>query len=143
MHQAQAALPRTPIPGITGGMLVLDQRRADQVRSVCELIVPGCARTGAEVYIDALLARMPDEVRDGVLAAFETLAVPAAEGADALGELGLTPEFQLVRALACEAFYSDFVAPGAPGPGAWSEIDFKPPLAARLDKDWSYLGVQG
>jgi hypothetical protein len=47
----------------------------------------------------------------------------------------------LVRALACEAFYSDFVAPGAPGPGAWVEIDFAPPLAARLQKDWSYLGV--
>jgi hypothetical protein len=47
----------------------------------------------------------------------------------------------LVRALACEAFYSDFVAPGAPGPGAWAEIDFAPPLAARLQKDWSYLGV--
>ena len=48
----------------------------------------------------------------------------------------------LVRALAGEAFYSDFVAPGAPGPGAWDEIDFRPPLAARLDKDWSYLGVR-
>ena len=62
-------------------MLVLDHHRAAVVRSVCELIVPGCARTGAEVYIDALLARMPDEARGGVLAAFETLAGPAAEGA--------------------------------------------------------------
>ena len=35
----------------------------------------------------------------------------------------LTPEFMTVRALACEAFYSDFVPPGAPGPGAWEEID--------------------
>ena len=124
-------------------MLVLDQRHADLVRSVCELIVPGCARIGAEVYIDALLGQMPDQARDGVLAAFEALEGPATEGADALGDRSLTPEFQLVRALACEAFYSDFVAPGAPGPGAWSEIDFKPPLAARLDKDWSYLGAQG
>ena len=53
----------------------------------------------------------------------------------------LTPEFQLARALACEAFYSDFVAPGAAGPGAWAEIDFNSPLATRLHKDWSYLGV--
>ena len=68
---------------------------------------------------------------------------PRRSGERALGERSLTPEFQLVRALACEAFYSDFVAPGAPGPGAWDEIDFKPPLAARLDKDWSYLGVGG
>ncbi len=78
-----------------------------------------------------------------VLAAFDALEEPATQGERALGERCLTPEFQLVRALACEAFYSDFVAPGAPGPGAWGEIDFKPPLAARLDKDWSYLGVGG
>ena len=31
--------------------------------------------------------------------------------------------------------------PGADGPGAWAEIDFNSPLATRLDKDWSYLGV--
>ncbi|MGO9822228.1 MAG: hypothetical protein ACLPTJ_16485 [Solirubrobacteraceae bacterium] len=124
-------------------MHVLDQRGADRVRLVCELIVPGCERVGAEVYIDALLARMPDEPRAAVLAAFEALERPAAEGRQALAEHSLTPDFQLVRALACEAFYSDFIAPGAPGPGAWLQIDFAPPLAARLDKDWSYLGVTG
>jgi len=124
-------------------MLVLDERSAKLVRSVCELIVPGCARVGAEVYVDALLARMPDDVRTGALAAFDALAPAAGTGAQALGELSLTPEFQLVRALACEAFYSDFVAPGAEGPGAWQEIGFQPPLAARLEKDWSYLGVTG
>jgi hypothetical protein len=110
---------------------------------ICELIVPGCARVGAEVYVDALLARMPEDARSGALAAFDALEQPAAQGPEALAELCLTPEFQLVRALACEAFYSDFVAPGAPGPGAWEEIDFKPPLAARLQKDWSYLGIPG
>jgi hypothetical protein len=122
-------------------MLVLDERGSDLVRSVCEMIVPGCARVGAEVYVDALLARMPDDARAGALAAFDALAPAAAMHEQALGELSLTPEFQLVRALACEAFYSDFVAPGAEGPGAWQEIGFQPPLAARLDKDWSYLGV--
>jgi hypothetical protein len=104
---------------------VLDERRSGLVRSVCELIVPGCARVGAEVYVDALLARMPDEARAGALAAFDSLEQAASGGARTLGERSLTPEFQLVR---------------APGPGAWQEIDFKPPLAARLDKDWSYLG---
>lgn len=103
--------------------------------------MPGCARTGAEVYIDALLARMPDAARDDALTAFDELAGPAAQGREALGQHALLPGFQLARALACEAFYSDFVAPGAAGPGAWQEIDFTPPLAARLDKDWSYLGV--
>ncbi len=122
-------------------MLVLDERSSRLVRSVCELIVPGCGRVGAEVYVDALLARMPDDARTGALAAFDALAPAADTGVQGLGELSLTPEFQLVRALACEAFYSDFVAPGAEGPGAWQEIGFQPPLAARLQKDWSYLGV--
>jgi hypothetical protein len=124
-------------------MLVLDQQKATAVRTLCELIVPGSARVGPEVYVDALLARMPDGQREATLAAFDALAQPAAGGAEALAEHALTPEFMLVRALACEAFYSDFVAPGAAGPGAWQEIDFKPPLAARLEKDWSYLGVTG
>jgi hypothetical protein len=122
-------------------MHVLDERAAKLVRTVCEQIVPGCARIGAEVYVDALLARMPDGPRADALAAFDALAAPAAAGTEALGEHALTPGFQLARALACEAFYSDFVAPGADGPGAWQEIDFAPPLAARLDKDWSYLGI--
>jgi hypothetical protein len=122
-------------------MQVLDERQAGLVSTVCELIVPGCARVGAASYVDALLARMPDGARAGTLAAFDALEAPAAAGSEALGEHALTPEFQMVRALACEAFYSDFVAPGAAGPGAWEEIDFAPPLAARLNKDWSYLGI--
>ena len=119
----------------------LDATRAASVRAVCELIVPGCARVGAEVYVDALLARMPDGARQDALGAFAELAGPAQQGRDALAEHALSPAFQLVRALACEAFYSDFVAPGAAGPGAWQEIDFSSPLASRLNKDWSYLGV--
>jgi hypothetical protein len=122
-------------------MRVLDDRRASALRSLCDLIVPGSARIWPEVYVDALLARMPDVDRDGVLAAIDTLAPAAEGGAATLGRHALTPEFQVLRALACEAFYSDFVAPGAPGPGGWDEIDFHPPLAERLHKDWSYLGV--
>jgi hypothetical protein len=124
-------------------MQVLDDAQAALVRSLCELIVPGCARVSAEVYVDALLARMPVHDRVGVVAAFSALADAADGGVDGLGEVALSPEFQLVRALACEAFYSDFVAPGAAGPGAWEEIDFNSPLATRLQKDWSYLGVTG
>ena len=123
-------------------MLVLDEHRSGVVRSLCDLVVPGSARVGPEVYIDALLASMPDDQREATIAAFDALEQPAAAGHEALAEHAFTPEFMTVRALACEAFYSDFVAPGAPGPGAWEEIDFRPPLAARLDKDWSYLGVE-
>jgi hypothetical protein len=122
-------------------MLVLDDHGAAKVRSVCDVLVPGSARVGPEVYIDALLARMPAQEREATLGAFRSLEQAAAGGADAMAEHAFSPDFMLARALACEAFYSDFVAPGAAGPGAWEEIDFRPPLAARLDKDWSYLGV--
>jgi hypothetical protein len=123
-------------------MQVLDDQQATVVRSLCELLVPGSARVWPEVYVDALLARMPDDDRAATLAAIAVLE-PARGDPDALARRAFTREFMLIRALACEAFYSDFVAPGAPGPGAWSEIGFAPPLAARLDKDWSYLGVLG
>ncbi|SRR5579875_540896 len=122
---------------------VLDDEAAARVRALCELLVPGSGRVWPEVYIDALLARMGEREREAALAAFAALAGPAAAGAQALAERQQSAEFALVRSLACEAFYSDFVAPGAPGPGAWEEIDFRPPLAARLRKDWSYLGVTG
>jgi hypothetical protein len=124
-------------------MLILDERRSAVVRSLCDLIVPGSGRVGPEVYIDALLARMPDDQRAATIAAFDALEQAAAGGTSELAEHAFSAEFMLVRALACEAFYSDFVAPGAPGPGAWEEIDFAPPLAAQLRKDWSYLGVIG
>ncbi|HEY2771685.1 MAG TPA: hypothetical protein VGI87_14010 [Solirubrobacteraceae bacterium] len=122
-------------------MLVLDEHRAGLVRMLCDLIVPGSARVGPEVYIDALLARMPEDDRSAALASFDALEEPARRGANGLREHIFTPEFAVVRALACEAFYSDFVAPGRDATGAWKEIDFSPPLAARLAKDWSYLGV--
>jgi hypothetical protein len=124
-------------------MLVLDERRAAAVRSLCELMVPGSGRVGPELYIDALLTRMPAPEQQATLGAIDALEQPASQGVDQLAEHAFTPEFMLIRALACEAYYSDFVAPGAPGPGAWDEIDFKPPLAARLNKDWSYLAVGG
>ena len=114
---------------------VLDAGTARTVEEICDAIVPGSARVGPAVYIDALLARMDDGSRAAALAAFRTVA----EGD--LAELAHTPEFMQVRALAIEAFYSDFVAPGVAAEGAWAEIDFNSPLATRLVKDWSYLGI--
>ena len=119
----------------------LDPSRADTVGALCELIVPGSGRVGPVVYVDALLTEMPSPVREGALAAIDALASAAEQGAEALTEHVFTPEFGLVRALAIEAYYSDFVAPGKEGPGAWHEIDFNSPLATRLSKDWSYLGI--
>jgi hypothetical protein len=117
------------------GFQVLDVEAARIVEDVCEAIVPGSARVRPAVYIDALLARMEDAPRASVLAAFA--AVASGELEQRVG----TPEFLQVRALAIEAFYSDFVAPGVDAPGAWAEIDFNTPLATRLAKDWSYLGI--
>ena len=89
----------------------LDAERAGAVERLCELIVPGSGRVGPVVYVDALLTGMPPPVRDGALAAIDALAPAAAEGPDALAEQAQTPEFGFVRALAIEAYYSDFVAP--------------------------------
>jgi hypothetical protein len=122
-------------------MQVLDDSQAQLVRSLCELVVPGCERVGAEVYVDALLAKMPEADRGGLIACFEALAGCVDGGEEALRERQFTPEFGAVRAIACEAFYSDFVAPGLNAPGAYEEIDFRFPLADRVKKDWSYLGV--
>ena len=116
-------------------LYVLDDETARLVERVCDTIVPGSARVRPAVYIDALLARMEDGPRAAALAAFASVA--SGEIEEHLG----TPDFLLVRALAVEAFYSDFVAPGVDATGAWAEIDFNSPLATRLAKDWSYLGI--
>ena len=116
-------------------LYVLDADTAQMVERVCDAIVPGSARVRPAVYVGALLARMEEGSRAGVLASFATLA--AGELSDHVG----TPDFLHVRALAIEAFYSDFVAPGVAATGAWTEIDFNSPQATRLAKDWSYLGI--
>ena len=118
----------------------LDEQRAGILEALCELIVPGSSRVGSVVYVDALLAGTPPPVRDRALAAIDALA-PASASAEELAAHERTAEFAFIRALAIEAYYSDFVAPGKDGPGAWAEIDFNPPTAQRLAKDWSYLGV--
>jgi hypothetical protein len=118
----------------------LDEQRAAALEALCELIVPGSGRVGPVVYIDALLTNMPPPVRDHALEAIDALA-PASGSAEALAEHERTAEFAFVRALAIEAYYSDFVAPNRDAPGAWADIDFNSPLATRLNKDWSYLGI--
>jgi hypothetical protein len=117
-------------------MQALDDHRAEVVSQLCEAIVPGSSHVRPVVYVDAVLARMPAPQRDAFIA-----SVDALEGAD-LRAACLTPEFLMVRALCVEAFYSDFVAPDGSGPSAYEEIGFNAsPLAARVKKDWSYLGV--
>ncbi len=119
----------------------LDEERAGAVETLCELMVPGSGSVGPVVYVDAALTGMPPGMREFALAAIDALAPAAAQGADALAAQAQTPEFGFVRALAIEAYYSDFVAPGKNGPGAYEAIDFNSPLATRVAKDWSYMGI--
>jgi hypothetical protein len=124
-------------------LLSLDERRASVLEALCETIVPGSSRVGPAVYIDRQLARMDEASRVAAIAAIDSLAEVADGGADALRPRTQSPEFMMIRALAIEAFYSDFVAPGAEGPGAWEEIGFEFPLASRVEHEWSYMGVPG
>jgi hypothetical protein len=125
------------------GLRTLDAAQAETLERLCEAIVPGSARVGPAIYIDALLARLPEGAREGAIAAIESLGEIALGGPGALAERAATPDFLFLRALAVEAYYSDFVAPGVDAPGAWDEIDFHPPAAALLRKDWSFLGIPG
>ena len=121
----------------------LDERRAALLESLCETIVPGSSRVRPVVYIDALMSHMTAPERDAITTSIDALADAAPGGAEALRAHAFTPAFLQIRALAIEAYYSDFLAPGAPGPSAYHEIDFNSPLAMRINKDWSYLGVAG
>jgi hypothetical protein len=120
----------------------LDEHRAAVLEKLCETIVPGSHRVQPVVYIDAIMANMPVPQRDALIHSIDALEPAAPHGAEGLQPHALTPDFQFIRALAIEAYYSDFLAPGAPGPSAYEEIDFHSPLAMRIKKDWSYLGVQ-
>jgi len=128
---------------VTSALRNLDERRAAVLESLCDTIVPGSSRVGPVVYIDAVMSNMPPPARAVVVDSIDALAHAAPGGAEALAPHALTPPFLLIRALAVEAFYSDFVAPGATGPSAYEEIDFHSPLAMRIKKDWSYLGIPG
>ena len=123
--------------------LILDEGRASALAALCETIVPGSERCAPAVYIDAKLAMVDGGTRAAALEAIDALADVAGDGADAVAERAATPEFLMLRALAIEAYYSDFVAPGADGPGAWEEIDFRFPLAERIKHDWSFMGIPG
>ena len=119
------------------------EEHAAALERFCDVVVPGSGRVGPSIYIDALLSRMPAGAREGFVASIEQLGEIARGGAPALAPHAATPGFLGLRALACEAFYSDFVAPGRDVAGAWDEIDFHPRAAAFLQKDWSYLGIDG
>jgi len=140
--QAGRAAVGVESPPMAAELKNLDEHRATVLASLCETIVPGSSRVGPVVYIDAIMSEMPAPQRDAVVQSIDALAEAAPNGAEALRPHAATPAFQFIRALAIEAYYSDFMAPGATGPSAYEAIDFHSPLAMRIKKDWSYLGVQ-
>jgi hypothetical protein len=119
----------------------LDEHRAAVLENLCETIVPGSRHVKPVVYIDAIMADMPVPQRDALIHSIDALEGAAPHGPEGLAPHTATPAFQFIRALAIEAYYSDFLAPGAAGPTAYEEIDFHSPLAMRIKKDWSYLGL--
>jgi len=125
------------------GLRALNAAQGEALERFCDVVVPGSARVHPAVYIDALLTEMPPPVRGPLIEAIAELGALAEGGAEALAPHAHSPSFLHLRALAIEAFYSDFVAPGVEAQSAWDEIDFHPPAAAALRKDWSYLGIGG
>jgi len=117
----------------------LSAERARVLEAVCEAVVPGSSQAGPAVYIDSVVAEMPPELREGFLAAVDSLSGVLTEGAPLLEREQFSPAFQWIRALALEAYYGDFARPGYAGPTGWDEIDFNSDQACRLRKDWSFL----
>ena len=122
-------------------LFTLDGDRASVVEALCAAIVPGSARVGPAVYIDALVTRMSRPEREAALGVIDRLAGAAGEGREALRAQAGSAEFAFIRELVIEAYYSDFVAPGLEATGAWEEIGFNSPLATRLRKDWTHIGL--
>jgi len=120
-------------------LFALNEEQARVLDAVCEAVVPGSRPVAPVVYIDSVAAEMPPPQREALLGAISSLEPVLSAGEVYLDEAQFTPAFQWVRALALEAYYSDFRPPGYAGPTAWDEIDFNSPLARRLDKDWSFL----
>lgn len=122
-----------------GGLRHLGMEEAERVRSLCEALVPGSAVVGPEVYVDALVDELPEAERPAAVADLARVASAAEQGG--LAALAGTPAFERARVMAVEAYYSDFVAVEAPGPGAYRRIGFSFPLADMVRKDWSFMGI--
>jgi hypothetical protein len=122
-----------------GSLRHIESREGERVRALCEVLVPGSAVVGPEVYVDALIGELPAAERPAALADLDQVAAAAEQGE--LASLAGTPAFERARVMAVEAYYSDFVAVEAPGPGAYRRIGFSFPLADMVRKDWSFMGI--
>ena len=81
-------------------------------------------------------------MRERALAAIDALAPAAEQGADALADARADARVRVRPRAGDRGVLLRLRRSGhATGPGAWAEIDFNTPLATRLAKDWSYLGI--
>jgi hypothetical protein len=124
-----------------GSLRHIEPEAAERVRALCDTLVPGSAAVGPENYVDALVDELPEAERAAALADLERAAAAAERGE--LASLAGTPAFERARVMAAEAYYSDFVAAGLPGPGAYERIGFRFTLADKVRKDWSFMGIEG
>lgn len=108
------------------------EAQAAVLSGVCERIVPGSDGAAAVDYIERAVAGMTAAEEDALHAAIGLLG---GNGTTLPG----TAAFGLLRRLAIEAYYGDYVLPGHTGPTPHETIGFTPPAAARLRKDWSFL----
>jgi hypothetical protein len=78
-------------------------------------------------------------LRDGVRATLVRFNKALDDGLK-VADLVAFPEFALLRALAIEAYYSDFRQSGYRGPTAWDVTGYRSaPTAAATAQDWSFL----
>jgi choline dehydrogenase-like flavoprotein len=113
------------------------QRRV--LRRVCELLVPGSASVAPEEYVALVMAGMSAADEDATHAAIGLLA--GVSDPTALARFADSAAFERLRRLAIEAYYGDFAPQDHIGPTGHDVIGFAPPQAARLRKDWSFLGA--
>jgi choline dehydrogenase-like flavoprotein len=117
-------------------MMLGDQEAATLAR-FCELVVPGSRIIDPVSYVELVLAGLPPATEDRIHAAIGLVA----RYLDAPERIADTEGFQLLRTLAIEAFYGDFAPSGHVGPTGHELIDYTPPQATRLKKDWTFLGL--
>ena len=101
---------------------------------------PGLELVGPAVYVDALIAGHAAPVRDGALASIDALRRPPSRAPRRLPRRRRRPSS--VRPGARDRGVLLRLRRAREGrAGAWTEIDFNSPLATRLAKDWSWLGI--
>lgn len=121
----------------------LDESQFDLLERLCDMVVPGSRAAGPAVYIDSVLADMPEAQAKSFVSAMVDVGQHLDAGGPSTDLTRLTT-FGALRGLVIEAYYSDFRRPGYDGPGAWAQIGFtSAPMAARAKQDWTFLRCYG